>query len=159
MWAFDVETSRWPSRWNISTQMFEPWGWDCAARRGICRPGADSAATAYDVGEVATAGWTVMGRLRKLEWACPWSKRRGPMEGLRVRSHRDDSGMHRGPCQCRLMAKCQRCIGALALNSKIGRTTDFFTSTQGYPLLQETPALQPVQLFVPGPEVGGTLET
>jgi len=29
----------------------------------------------------------------------------------------------------------------LALNSKIGRTTDFFTSTQGHPLLQETPAI------------------
>ena len=57
-------------------------------------------------------------------------------EGLHVRSYRDESGMHRGAVRWQSVNDVS---GAFILNSKIGRTTDLFTSTQGHALLQETP--------------------
>ena len=56
MWSFHAETSRWPSGWNTSTQMFESCAWDGVARRRICGAGANSAGAGRDAGEVVTAG-------------------------------------------------------------------------------------------------------
>ena len=71
VWSFHVETSRWPSGWNMNTQVFGLSTWESVARREVCDAGADIAGAgagraAGDAGEVARRRRTMMEKLRKL---------------------------------------------------------------------------------------------
>jgi hypothetical protein len=85
VWSFHTEMSRWPSGWNISTQMFESCAWDGVVRRRICGAGANSEGVGCDAGEVVTAG--VDDDEAELVWASLLSMRRCPRGGLCLWSH------------------------------------------------------------------------
>jgi len=100
VWSFHVETSGWPSGWNISTQGFGLSTWESVARRGVRGAGADIAG---DAGEVATAGAEDDGEVGKIGVGVA-SCRRGEIpedaeEDFASTATRDENGMHSVPRQ------------------------------------------------------------
>jgi len=103
-----VETSRWPSGWNISTQGFGFSTWESIARRAVRGAGADIAGARRaegNAGEVATAGVDDDGEVGKIG-AGVASCLRGeiPEEAEEdfastLAATRDENGMHGLPCQ------------------------------------------------------------
>jgi hypothetical protein len=130
VWAFDSETRRWPGGWDVSTQMLDSCAWDSVARRGIYGVGADSAGTACDAREVATAGVDDDRAVGKIGV--------GMLTVEEERSQRRTSPSK--PPERRMgCTESRRCVSPWGLNSKIGRTTDLFLmSTQDNPHLHRT---------------------